>query len=88
MAARRPEEDPEQREDAAEPNTILIDENTRRLIGGLFEYRDLGAVEARGFTGAVSAWQVLRPSAVVSRFEALRASSPIPLVGRARSWNF
>ena len=66
----------------AEPNTVLVDENTRRLIGGLFEYHDLGAVEARGFTGMVSAWQVLRSSAVASRFEALRAIMPTPLVGR------
>jgi hypothetical protein len=72
----------------AEPNTVLIDENTRRLIGGLFEYRDLGAVEARGFTGTVSAWQVLRPSSVASRFEALRASSPTPLVGRGEELEF
>jgi hypothetical protein len=72
----------------AEPNTVLIDENTRRLIGGLFEYHDLGAVEARGFTGLVSAWQVLRPSAVASRFEALRASSPTPLVGRSEELEF
>jgi class 3 adenylate cyclase/predicted ATPase len=72
----------------AEPNTVLIDENTRRLIGGLFEYHDLGAVEARGFTGMVSAWQVLRPSAVASRFEALRASTPTPLVGRGEELEF
>jgi class 3 adenylate cyclase/predicted ATPase len=72
----------------AEPNTVLIDENTRRLIGGLFEYRDLGAVEARGFTGMVSAWQVVRPSSVASRFEALRASSPTPLVGRGEELEF
>jgi class 3 adenylate cyclase/tetratricopeptide (TPR) repeat protein len=72
----------------AEPNTVLIDENTRRLIGGLFEYHDLGAVEARGFTGIVSAWQVLRPSAVASRFEALRASTPTPLVGRGEELEF
>jgi class 3 adenylate cyclase len=72
----------------AEPNAVLIDENTRRLIGGLFEYRDLGAVEARGFAGTVSAWQVLRPSTVVSRFEALRASSPSPLVGRSEELQF
>jgi class 3 adenylate cyclase/predicted ATPase len=72
----------------AEPNTVLIDENTRRLIGGLFEYHDLGAVEARGFAGIVSAWQVLRPSAVASRFEALRASSPTPLVGRGEELEF
>jgi tetratricopeptide (TPR) repeat protein len=67
----------------AEPNAVLIDANTRRLIGGLFEYRDLDAVEARGFAGPVSAWQVLRASTVASRFEALRASSPTPLVGRS-----
>ena len=29
----------------AEPNTVLIDEGTRRLLGNLFEYRDLGAIE-------------------------------------------
>ena len=72
----------------ADVNTVLIDENTRRLTGGLFEYRDLGAVEARGFTGAVSAWQVLRPGALASRFEALRASSPTPLVGRGEELEF
>jgi len=72
----------------APPNTVLIDENTRRLIGGLFEYRDLGAVEARGFMGTVSAWQVLRPSAVASRFEALRASASTPLVGRSEELEF
>ena len=72
----------------AEPNTVLIDENTRRLIGGLFEYRNLGAVEARGFTGTVSAWQVVRSSSVASRFEALRASSPTPLVGRGEELEF
>ncbi len=72
----------------AEPNTVLIDENTRRLIGGLFEYRNLGAVEARGFTETVSAWQVVRPSSVASRFEALRASSPTPLVGRGEELEF
>jgi class 3 adenylate cyclase/predicted ATPase len=66
----------------AEPNNVLIDENTRRLVGRLFEYRDLGPVEARGFAGAVLAWQILRPSTVASRFEALRASSATPLIGR------
>jgi predicted ATPase len=54
----------------------------------LFEYRDLGAVEARGFTGTVSAWQVLRPGAVASRFEALRASSQTPLIGRSEELEF
>src|SRR5262249_20123622 len=71
----------------AEPNTVLIDENTRRLLGNLFECRDLGAVEARGFSGMVAAWEVLRPSTVASRFEALRASRT-PLIGRGKEIEF
>jgi class 3 adenylate cyclase len=71
----------------AEPNTVLIDENTQRLLGKLFEYRDLGAVEVRGFPGTVSAWEVLRPSTVASRFEALRASLT-PLIGRDEEIEF
>jgi hypothetical protein len=37
----------------------------------------------------VPAWQVLRPSVVASRFEALRGSALSPLIGRdeiAQSW--
>src|SRR6516164_9897155 len=44
----------------AEPNTVVIATNTRRLLGGLFEYRDLGAVEGKGTAAALPAWQVLR----------------------------
>jgi class 3 adenylate cyclase/predicted ATPase len=66
----------------AEPDAVVIAASTRRLVGDLFEYRDLGAVEARGIAGPVPAWQVLRPSVVASRFEALRGSALSPLVGR------
>jgi len=48
----------------------------------LFECRDLGFVELKGLTNKVSVSQVLRPSAVESRFEALRAAELSPLVGR------
>ncbi|HMD62613.1 MAG TPA: AAA family ATPase [Stellaceae bacterium] len=66
----------------AEPNTIVIAAGTRRLVGDLFEYRDLGVVEVKGIAAPVPAWQVLRPSAVKSRFEALRGSALTPLIGR------
>jgi class 3 adenylate cyclase len=66
----------------AEPDTVVIAAGTRRLVGALFEYRDLGAVEVKGIAAPVPAWQVLRPSAVASRFEALRGSALSPLVGR------
>ena len=60
----------------------LATKPSNRLIGALFEYRDLGAVELKGIAVPVPAWQVLRPSVVASRFEALRGSALSPLVGR------
>ena len=66
----------------AAPDTVVIAAGTRRLVGDLFEYRDLGAVEVKGIAGPVPAWQVLRPSVVASRFEALRGSALSPLIGR------
>src|SRR5246500_887364 len=66
----------------ADPDTVVVAASTRRLTGDLFEYRDLGRVELKGIAGPVSAWQVLRPSAVESRFEALRGSALTPLIGR------
>src|SRR5215470_12820716 len=66
----------------AAPNTVVIAAGTRRLVGDLFEYRDLGAIKVKGISGAVPAWQVLRPSVVASRFEALRGSTLSPLIGR------
>jgi class 3 adenylate cyclase/predicted ATPase len=66
----------------AGPNAVVIALGTRRLVGDLFEYRDLGAVDVKGIAGPVPAWAVLRPSLVASRFEALR-SSKTPLVGRS-----
>jgi class 3 adenylate cyclase/tetratricopeptide (TPR) repeat protein len=65
----------------ATPGTIAIDTTTRRLLGGLFEYRDLGGIEAKGFANRVQAYEVVRPSMVESRFEALRTATT-PLVGR------
>jgi class 3 adenylate cyclase len=66
----------------AEPDAVVIAAGTRRLVGDLFDYRDLGAVEVKGIADRVPAWQVLRPSAVESRFEALRGSALTALVGR------
>ena len=66
----------------AEPDAVVIAAGTRRLVGDLFEYRDLGAIEVKGITAPVPAWQVLCPSTVESRFEALRGSALSRLIGR------
>ncbi len=66
----------------AEPDTVVIAASTRRLVGDLFEYESLGELEVKGLAGPLTAWQVLRPSGLASRFEALRGSTLTPLVGR------
>ncbi|MET3591326.1 class 3 adenylate cyclase [Mesorhizobium shonense] len=67
----------------AAPNTVVIAADTWRLTGGLFEYRDLGAATLKGFAAPVRALQAVGPSAIESRFEALRAASAsMPLIGR------
>jgi class 3 adenylate cyclase/tetratricopeptide (TPR) repeat protein len=66
----------------ARPNTVVISSVTRRLAGGLFEYRSLGPVALKGFEVGVPIWRVLGESAVRGRFEALRAARLAPLVGR------
>jgi class 3 adenylate cyclase/predicted ATPase len=64
------------------PNSVVIAESTRKLLGNLFELEDLGAQDLKGIAGAVRAWTVLRPSSVESRFDALHASGLTELVGR------
>jgi class 3 adenylate cyclase/predicted ATPase len=66
----------------AEPNTVVIAESTRRLIGNLFELVDLGTKDLKGISGSVRAWAALRASSVQGRFEAFHASDLTALVGR------
>jgi class 3 adenylate cyclase len=67
---------------SAEPNTVVIAESTRKLLGNLFDLQDLGTKDLKGIAEPVRAWVALRPSAVESRFEALHASGLTELVGR------
>jgi class 3 adenylate cyclase/predicted ATPase len=68
----------------AEPGAVLIAQGTRRLVGGLFDYADLGDQAVKGFAGPVRAWQVLGPSRAEGRFEALHGGGAAlaPMVGR------
>ena len=67
---------------SAQPDTVVIDQATRRLIGKLFACRDLGALETTSDAEALHRWQVMRESRIGSRFEALRGSKLSRLVGR------
>ena len=67
----------------AEPDTVVIAESTRKLLGNLFELQDLGARDLKGIAGAAArAWAALRTSSVESRFDALHTTGLTPLVGR------
>jgi predicted ATPase/class 3 adenylate cyclase len=69
-------------QEMAPANAVLVAESTRRLVGDLFDYRDLGPTTIKGLAEPVSATQVLGESPVESRFEALRSATLSPLVGR------
>ncbi len=66
----------------AAPDTLVISETTRGQVGALFEIEDLGPQPLAGFVEPQRAWRVVGESGVLSRFEALRAASLTPLVGR------
>jgi class 3 adenylate cyclase/tetratricopeptide (TPR) repeat protein len=66
----------------ADPGAVVIAENTRKLLGSLFEFQDLGSRELKGIPGPVRAWLALRLTSAESRFDALHTGDLTPLVGR------
>ena len=66
----------------AAPDSVVLAESTRNLLGNLFELSDLGTVDLKGIAGPVHAWAVLRASSAEGRFEALHAMDLTALVGR------
>jgi class 3 adenylate cyclase len=66
----------------AEPNSVVVAESTRKLVGNLFELENLGAQKLKGISDPVRAWAALRPASVESRFDALHASGLTEIVGR------
>lgn len=69
-------------ETLARPNEVVIGENTRELLGALFEVEDLGVQPLKGITVPVRAFRVLGPGRAASRFEALHVRELAPIVGR------
>ena len=66
----------------AKLDTVAVEPATRRLIGDLFDCRELSAIDTPGAPEPVRSWQVLGESIVASRFEALRGAALTPLIGR------
>lgn len=66
----------------ATPRQIVITGQTRDLIGGLFELRDLGRQDLEGVDEEVVAYAVLDERSIESRFEAQRRVQLTAMVGR------
>src|SRR5262245_7796424 len=66
----------------AEPNSLVISPVTHRLVGALFDYRDLGRHSLKGFPDPVHVRQVLGPSKVESRFDAHHQAGTSPILAR------
>jgi class 3 adenylate cyclase/tetratricopeptide (TPR) repeat protein len=67
----------------AAPDTILVSDATRNLLGALFELEAIGEHDLKGFARPMSAWRVRGEAANESRFAAIRAGGHLPLIGRA-----
>ena len=62
----------------AEPNTVVIAEDTRKLLGNLFELADIGTKDLKGIAGPVRAFAALRASSAEGRFEAQHETNLTP----------
>jgi class 3 adenylate cyclase/predicted ATPase len=68
-------------EGAAEPGTVLITEDTHKLIAALFETEALGPVQVKGKAEPVSVYRVLAAKEVPGKVRGI-AGLESPLVGR------
>ncbi|MDN4999650.1 adenylate/guanylate cyclase domain-containing protein [Bradyrhizobium sp. GCM10027634] len=66
----------------AEPGVVVVASSTRRLLGDLFAFRNLGRREVKGIGEPIAVWAVEGATASESRFEAVRAARSIGFVGR------
>src|SRR5882672_1524122 len=66
----------------ADPDSVVIASSTRRLLGNLFQLRELGAREIKGFSEPIEVWVVEGPILLSSRFEAFRSARLVGFVGR------
>ncbi|MDH3539413.1 MAG: AAA family ATPase [Acidimicrobiia bacterium] len=65
----------------AEPDTVVVSQDTLRLVRGIFVAENLGPREIKGLEKPVVAYRVVQPSGVRSRLD-LGAEKLTPLVGR------
>ena len=67
---------------AAAPDSVVIADATRRLIGRLFDLEPIGPLDLKGIAAPTITWRVRGESAVHSRFAAVRTATRASLVAR------
>jgi class 3 adenylate cyclase len=67
---------------AAAPDSVVIADATRRLIGRLFDLEPIGPLDLKGIAAPTIAWRVRGESAVHSRFAAVRTATRASLIAR------
>jgi len=70
-------------QELTEPNTIVISEETHRLVKGFFEIEFLGEYALKGIRRSVKLYRVLRKSGAQHRLQ-VQGAKLTPLVGRDR----
>jgi class 3 adenylate cyclase/tetratricopeptide (TPR) repeat protein len=66
----------------APPGGVAVTEATHKLVSGFFETRDLGALQVKGHTAPVHAFEVVRARVRRTRLDAAGERGLTPLVGR------
>ena len=67
----------------AAPDSVLVADSTKALVGAQFEYQDLGTRLLEGFDAEVRIWRVARERPAQDRFEVMRETRKLTqLVGR------
>jgi class 3 adenylate cyclase/predicted ATPase len=68
-------------EPAAEPGTVLVGENTYRLVKRAFEWQSMGGIAAKGYSEPVAAYRPLKHRAMPGKERGIEGLES-PLVGR------
>ena len=66
----------------AEAGGIVVAPETRKRVGELFIWRDLGELSLKGYRDAVRAWAVVEARPAASRYDAQHESGMAPMLGR------
>jgi class 3 adenylate cyclase len=66
----------------APPGAVFVSDATKRLAEGVFTFSGATLVHPKGLSSPILAWEVIAPSASVSRYEARRSIGVSPLVSR------